>query len=376
MFKDEFVTLYFNELRLTPHFSDTMACTIEDSPWHREQNVLVHTDMVVAQYLSMNPESWDRYILRGAFASAFHDVGKPKAEQVHETEDRGVYRKYTGHELVSARLWEEWAYENMPMLSNRFDFIPEDIYAVGWMIQSHLPFAIKKTAKREALRRTALTVLKRDEVFINCISADCWGRISDNHPQKKQDLLAWAEEYKQIDVEFPDEDTYSGDEAPVGTVYILVGASGCGKSTFVRNNADGVVHSMDQLRLDWYTPNSGDPIVDYTAAFASSCEDEEFRNKVQTDFIDTLKLEPPVVYVDNTNLSAKRRNFYSIEARKRGYKVVGVIFPINRHTLVDRQETRTDKIVPIESVMQHWWNVQYPSIGEMDSVIVGGELPK
>ena len=59
-----------------------------------------------------------------------------------------------------------------------------------------------------------------------------------------------------------------------------------------------------------------------------------------------------------------------MEARRRGYRVVAVLFPINRNTLVNRQASRTDKCVPEDVVLKHWWGLQYPSFGEVDDVVV------
>ena len=84
--KSEFIKWYNNEFHLDPLYV-AMENTVEDSPWHRERNVGVHTDMVVSEYIARNQSDWDIAILCGAFACAFHDVGKPDAMEEVFKED-------------------------------------------------------------------------------------------------------------------------------------------------------------------------------------------------------------------------------------------------------------------------------------------------
>jgi hypothetical protein len=106
-YRTNFIHYYHNELKFTDEFL-LMEGTVEDSPWHREKNVAVHTDMVVSQYISTAPQVWSKRDLLGALACAFHDFGKPAAEEVKFSEERGKYRRYVGHEVVSARVWESF----------------------------------------------------------------------------------------------------------------------------------------------------------------------------------------------------------------------------------------------------------------------------
>ena len=54
-----------------------------NSPWHRENTIGIHTDMVVSHYLANSPNEWDKQEVLGAFACAFHDVGKPRASEIN-----------------------------------------------------------------------------------------------------------------------------------------------------------------------------------------------------------------------------------------------------------------------------------------------------
>src|SRR5574343_404708 len=120
----------FVDEHLYPHeMFKAMNNTIEDSPWHREENVWVHTMMVLKEYYDATDDVWMKADLIGAFACAFHDVGKPLAEEEVYSEARGVYRRYGGHELISARMWTNWALTNLHVLQDAFCFFTlADVY--------------------------------------------------------------------------------------------------------------------------------------------------------------------------------------------------------------------------------------------------------
>lgn len=196
--RTEFITWYFNEFHLTDLYQ-TMVGTVEGSPYHREANVGIHTDMVVAQYLGRCDSIWDTPTLLGAFACAFHDVGKPAACQKNGIKfkpERGNYLSFGGHELFSSRMWEDFAVREWVRLE-AFGLQVEDIYRVGWMIEHHLPWGVKKAEKRKALAQTLHeTGLKLP--FIDFLLADTWGRISDDGPEKKAKVNLWVVEFLQL----------------------------------------------------------------------------------------------------------------------------------------------------------------------------------
>ena len=104
-----------------------MSNTCEDSSWHREENVFVHTRMVVErfkkgiEYKTYSNHSEFTEDICMFFACAFHDVGKPVAREIPENkkfrDDGSVYYRFTGHEKISARMWEDFAVRNMNMLA-------------------------------------------------------------------------------------------------------------------------------------------------------------------------------------------------------------------------------------------------------------------
>lgn len=355
--RTKFIHWYFNEFHLDPLYA-AMADTVEDSPWHRERHVGIHTDMVVTQYLARN----DVFDVRGAIGCAFHDVGKPSCEIQKFREDRGNYRAYHGHELVSARLWEDWAVKNWTFLFNTFGLKPFDIYTIGWMIEHHVPWATKKDAKLNLFANTALETLGDSFAWVDMLMADQTGRMSDDSHKRVEECDAWIEDHFDRCRKAEHRWTQYGDKK----VYMLIGAPGCGKSTYRRKllneHPDAAVVSMDDLRLSWYGSS-------YDEAYIASTKDKKFRAKIDKVYIETLR-ENDVVILDNTHTAAKARRGWLAPARARDFRVTAVLFPADLVTIVNRQKTREDKVVPKHVVDNMYGRMSLPMIGDFDDVIV------
>ena len=195
-YKQAFLSWYDN-FKHTDLFL-SMEAISENSPWHREATVGIHTEMVVSEYIAsadlyhsdqcrIDP-IWDRTTYLGAIACAFHDVGKPGARTAKFSEARGNYFSYPGHELMSARLFEDYAAQRPN------DFGSDDIYKICWMIEHHMPWDVKDKTKRENMAKTVreLDIL---DVFTRVLFADQYGRISDDAETKHASVCAWIAEF-------------------------------------------------------------------------------------------------------------------------------------------------------------------------------------
>lgn len=187
----------FEGMKKLPLFQ-RMKQTVEDSPWHREENVFVHTCMVVDQYVERTnyncdhySEPWTREDYLGAIAAAFHDTGKPQAEIKKFSEARGNYRAYHGHELLSARLFETYAADRFPMFS------AEDIAMVSFIIEHHMPWSVEDKEKRRNLALTA-NHYGGAEIFVRHLLADQHGRLSDDQPAKIKMAGDWATKFLEL----------------------------------------------------------------------------------------------------------------------------------------------------------------------------------
>ena len=359
------IEFFNNEFKIDPLFKAIEAIT-ENSPWHRERNIGIHTEMVFQNFLSRCHIHTPLQALLGGFATIFHDVGKPNAMEERYNEERGYYYRFGGHELISARLWEDWAVRNWKTLVSRFNFSPEHIFHVGFMIEQHLPWEIKK---EEKLKKLALTLITNstDNVFKNVILSDTYGRISDNVSIKRANSEKWC-------IEFANEVLSLVNHPILGEIenlqnkpvlFVPIGASGSGKST-IYESMNKILRlktfSLDRMRLELY----GD---DYEIAFATSTKDKNFRNICNNHYRDLLR-EKKDLYLDNTNTSKKNRAFYITEARNRGYFIHALLLPVDLQTIINRQHIRQDKTIPTEAVVRQYMNINLPKIGEFDRISV------
>lgn len=373
---NKFIHWYNDDFKRTKLYQD-MLNLAEDSPWHREHSIGVHTDMVVMEFIRSGGEHGiedDKYIphlwVLGLFAAAFHDVGKPGACQFKWKESRGDYKSFNGHEQLSARLWEDWAVKNWSLLRDEFGFEPTDIYRVGYMVEFHKPWDIKRREKLEAMALTLMNLgLGYNETFVDLVKADTWGRISDDWKENRAKVTAWCEEFERRCWSLAGHPLHlnrlAGEMNPEHkpVMYVPIAASGSGKSTVFNNSYDvNNIFSLDLMRTELYGDN-------YADAFQKSTKDKHFRSTCNERFRELLR-EKKSLYLDNTNTSRKNRRFYLTEARNRGYHLTALLLPVDFDTVKARQKTRTDKTVPDEAVERQYFGIHLPQYGEFDQVLV------
>lgn len=361
----------YEALRSFPLFQK-MERTVEGSPWHREANVLVHTDMVVDKYVEFADDYdghsrlinvWTHEDYLGGIACVFHDTGKPAAEVEKYSEARGKYRGYHGHEILSARDFENYAATRFPMFSG------DDIFKICWMIEYHMPWNIEDAEKRRQMALTAQQIDPELEVWANALLADQQGRTSDDYETNVARSRKWVWDFRaEAKLAQPNKGGYLNQ-----TAYFPIAPSGAGKSTFLKQlreqNADRNIRvfSLDLLRHEFYHP------TDYKLAYEGAVNDKSFEARANARFHADVKAaveDGSDLYIDNTNLSAKRRKWYLQIVKKHGFNTTAVTMPISLQEVLDRQKTRGDKVVPHAAVIQQYKSLQLPMIGEFDKIIV------
>lgn len=149
-------------------------------------------------------------------------------------------------------------------------------------------------------------------------------------------------------------------------LYMAVGPSGSGKSTVFKKlqskNLNIAHYSWDALRHAWYDEE------DYARAFELACADRTFQSNAMKVFEGLLETKRDI-YVDNTNLTRKRRKQFLKKAVALGYKTVAITFDVDLKTAISRQSTRGDKYVSEGVVEKQFASLQPPTIGEFDKVI-------
>jgi len=197
----KFFEKFLERVKKTPNWA-TMERTVENTTWHREANVAVHTQMTIDVYMEkFFKDRTPRQQLLTLIGLTFHDFGKPEAEQTVEIEPGLITRKYGGHEAMSAREFKYFieTHEDMRQLLYEGGIDDDDIEAIRVMIQHHLPYNIESAKKRMNLKRRLYEVLGGDLVcFYDMLRSDCAGRISDDHETKIANVEKWIAEFDTI----------------------------------------------------------------------------------------------------------------------------------------------------------------------------------
>lgn len=349
-------------------FTDMCEVT-ENSAYHREKNVGVHTQMVISYYINHSPDIWHYDHLMGAIACLFHDVGKPKSRTTEINKQGQPYSRFLGHEQISCRLFEDYMAKNWGLFTDTIYIF--SIYTIGWMIQHHLPYGTKKINKISVLRNTIDYILpNHPEVFDLVLISDQCGRISDDHQTKIDNGKKWVKQFNQTDI--PDtSDGVASREDPI--LYMLIAPSSGGKSTIIpslieyvteRNRLETHVFSWDQMRLEQYQhPDADNETLAeiYEYAFKQSCIDTNFYPDSLKRFNKLVKKRDNII-VDNMNLSEKRRKQFTDCANNNGYLIVNVLLPINISQLCDRNQNRKDRAISNDDVINMYMRLSYPSI--------------
>lgn len=363
-----------------------MENTKECSPWHREDSVAIHTEMTVAQFLEKvennhisrysAPVSEHTKILVMT-ALLFHDTGKPSCKVEKMSKDRGTYFAFHGHELRSTRMLENYFCTNKKMMSKFLTI--EDLYKVMWMVENHLPYDRAKDPKKmRQLTDAAYRMLGDDYIgFCYHLLADSYGRISDDATEKLESVNKFVDRFldsmedtirdlENADLENPD--------AP--TLTFMIGPSGCGKSAYSKKHEDtlGEYYSFDQIRINLAEkkiPNemrkaSQKSEADYYNTAFRYCDTHrsEFGHAIDVEFNRLMELHNSVV-IDNTNTTRKARNRFIVDARRYGYNIKAVMFPISLYDVINRQI----KGIPSLIIRQQYNMVSIPWFGlEVDDI--------
>jgi hypothetical protein len=178
-----------------------MKNTRENSPWHREANVAVHTGMVLDWYtdnLANSRTDYQQMLTR--VAALFHDTGKPKSEQIKENEERGVYRSYAGHEQVSSRIWVDYAITHRELVGGLLRFSTSDIFNIAQMLEYHVPFGLKDKIKRQNLKKSFIFRMGESghRAWIDLLLSDQHGRNSDDQATKLANVDIWLKDWEKL----------------------------------------------------------------------------------------------------------------------------------------------------------------------------------
>jgi predicted kinase len=352
----------------------------EDSPYHREANVLEHTRMCLQWYEDnvARSRTHSQQILT-KLALLFHDVGKPMARTEKHSETRGVYFSYPGHELFSANLFEDYALMHWELFQHHLLLTSNEMLLVRCLIEHHLPYDKTGKDKLVALKTHMLRLGGEEllQMYYDVLRSDAHGRISDDSDGTYARVEEWITKFAltQPIIEATKES---------GTPYMIVaiGASGSGKSSWFHDNfsyddADGpseYLFSLDEHRVGFYVSRQTGKDADYHDAwnYCHRSEDKEVEkafDKYCLEAFMVLIKRKGNIFLDISNVSAKARRKWITLARQHSYMVHAVRFHVPFSVCVARQATRNDKSIPTSSIRDQYFRISTPLVGtEVDTL--------
>jgi predicted kinase len=376
---DEFPE-WFQEFLSALEASDVgqqMKQTIEGSEWHREESVWVHTMMCLEHYWqNVAQHRTERERDLTLLSLACHDLGKPEAEETVERKDGSgtTYHRYAGHEPVSANEFISFVCDHEALMKKFFarGFGWDEIRKIKFMIEHHLPFGLKNKTKRQNLRNTVEETLGwAEQCFYDQLWSDCCGRISDNHDEKKANVVQWIEEFRAMPTTATKEPKAS---APV--MYVLCGTVGAGKSTwmtrFQRLNQGEtmVVVSEDVYRVHFFKMCAEPAVLNawmrkdkksqYAEAWQFCFDRSKEYDKYAKDELHDAVESGCTLILDRTNQTRKSRGPWITAAKSKGYKIIAVEFYISEQVMHARQKSRPEKDVPYHRARQIFMAMETP----------------
>lgn len=347
---------------------DVMKSTVENSEWHREENVFVHTQMVVNEFMQRSVDfSFNEFRL-GLIVCAYHDTGKYWVRQEHPNGGFSFYN----HEVNSANILRN-DYWVDPEVRAIFSDDEAEMNFVRFLIQTHLPY--KMQGKQLSVLKASiiyygdqamLTAEQSLKIFKNCILSDAMGRISDNHADKIENVYTWFSNFDNLDIfNFSVNDSF-----PILTM--VSGAMGAGKTTMVKEMIENyknegiqtIYISFDEIRNTICEREFG---ANYTNEQLHACDalvnGEVTKRLVQIrkSFKKDQKL---VVFVDTTFVTRRRRIFIKECMKIGSVDFIEINKPLSWHLTNNTKRTGRE-FVPQHTVKTSYFSTCMPLVDEI-----------
>ncbi len=250
---------------LNPYYND-MQNTPQEAKWHQEGNVLVHTKMVCEQLIKLNEYKMLSKVqkLEVFLATLFHDIGKIKCTKLIEGEITSPNHAIIGSLMLREYLWKELHLSGTKDYQNFRE-------TICLIVKYHTnPIYVGKDSnEKRVIKMSINNELAKDftlELLSIVSKADILGRISNDTEEQLLYLerfihianslrcfqksfnftndLTKFKYFRSNNIHYTDE-LYDNMQ---NEVIILVGLPGTGKDTYIKDNFDLPVVSLDEIR--------------------------------------------------------------------------------------------------------------------------------
>lgn len=340
---------------------------------HMEGSVYDHIMLVLkeAEYL----DAEDGLLILSAL---LHDIGKIFTRV--EVEEKGK-TQFLGHELYSVN----WVRDNLTHLLSTF--LPaQQVFFLYQLIQYHMYNNVKKVFKKN-MGKILVEGYAPLTTYLNLLRADNRGRITEKG-KSELDIFDMEDSCKDQKFECKFGELYSKDVPEyikeIMTYFIHhkqlmiipISAQAGGKSTIKKNLIEKLKEtkkhklidiSFDQYRVDLYSKT-------ITLQIESMTKQEIYEQAFQyckakginllqmaLDEIRQHQKSNEIIYIDNMNLSFKRRQAFTQMNRKR-FHVIALYLdnPLSFHLTNNIKRKETDKTISADIIRQCYYQTQLP----------------
>lgn len=381
---------WWENFQITNHeLLTNLKNTVEDSPYHREDNVFVHTKMVTEYFIKFTDEyrngtPWHYEDMQGAIACVFHDMGKPHTEDEFFSEKyEKVIRQYKGHEVVSAAYFMDCWCKNEFNIRSIIDDI-NAFYNIWVMVAYHLPYQFKDANLQ--LLKTHMEYYGILNTFTRVLLSDCHGRIQDQREKEIAGCYEWIDSFMNTPIK------HTTNNIGNGEIQTMVGVPASGKSTYVNellSTNDVSVVSFDSIRQalfpeahsysdafrrceDYFNDENRDPsLISHRLNIGEPDKLYGFSELTQMIMRDAIKTadNDTVVVFDNTSLTRKSRRIINAINDKAKRKVTAIQFIRSLDELIDNENSRTDYDKRGIDVIKRMYFGYFPVLmGEVDEI--------
>lgn len=309
------------------------------NPYHLEGDCLTHMMMVYNLIEGENPNLY--------FAALLHDLGK--IDTRHEKDSGRV--SFRGHENVST-------VKAIDILKEAKEEFNIDIVQILQMIAWHGELWTKRDVNRQEYLKKINDKFGFDlnfyNDFVHFVKADAFGRIMKD----EDEVLNIMEQMDFLENYIPFNSSEFFRHTPTKEVICLVGISGSGKSTWVKDNPGYRIVSVDNYlnkgKLDY---NS----VDYNKNIKKA-HDNSIR-----DIKDIVQREESAI-IDMTNLTKEtRRKKLSLFPTTK-YKKIAVVFLNGEKSIASNLKKRPEKTIPASVIERQFKEFEMPGYDEFSEI--------
>lgn len=318
---------------------------IEPNPYHLENEIWKHTEMVLDQAMKFNS-------LEILISALLHDIGKVK---VYEDNHEKHRRSFINHEAMSVFMAEPILNELQKTYKFNKELVLKTIAFHGSLYNY---FKDGRINPKYFLKISKMFKIQELEMLRDFYVCDHEGRIQE---VQKGDINDVIKDFNTIIKMIPSSTTNTVTDK---FLVVLVGPPRVGKSYFTNTlKNDSVIISRDNLVEKYGTGNS------YSEKWRSLTQEDQknIDKELMRNFHNATKAQKNVI-IDMTNMSGKSRKKWISDPKVKNYFKIAEVFIKPKEVLMSRMTP--EKNIPEKVIDSMMRSFVFPNYSDFNKIIV------